>query len=174
MTRIRSARQAAAARQRKQRKSTALPVETPEAWPIGEEPKRAAPWPRTSTKASGSRGFYSNSARWRRESKGYLAEHPTCECEDPLCNQPTFFVDHIQPIRDPTNLADPMIWDRANWQALSKTCHFIKSRREQGEAGKLAPVKRQGPRIRGVDPETGMPLDPHHFWHDPEWNTRKK
>jgi hypothetical protein len=48
--------------------------------------------------------------------------------------------------------------------AISRTCHAIKTRRELGEAGKMAPVKRQGPRVRGCDVH-GYPLDPHHPWN---------
>jgi 5-methylcytosine-specific restriction endonuclease McrA len=107
---------------------------------------------RITRKASGRRGFYSNSARWRRESAAFKREHSVCEHQG--CTDPSAFTDHIRPIADPYNLADPLMWDRANWQALCDYHHRLKSRRELGETGRLAKVKRARGRQR-VDPVTG-------------------
>jgi hypothetical protein len=130
----------------------------------GSAPRK--PTARTTTKASGSRGFYSNSVRWRSYALAYLLEHPVCMCED-RCGQRSAFVDHIIPIKDPTDLADPMIWAPNNHQALSDRCHRIKSRIELGRAGKLAPVRRKSLRVKGCTPD-GMPNDKNHWW----WNEK--
>jgi hypothetical protein len=126
---------------------------------------------RATSKTSGSRGFYSNSRRWHQESAAFKRERPICEWHG--CNKPSAFTDHIQPIKDPYNLANPLIWDRTNWQALCDYHHRLKSRTEQGDRGVNSKVKRaRGPKVR-IDPKTGLPLPGEpHWWAEPEKNPK--
>lgn len=66
-------------------------------------------------------------ARWRLESKKFLALHPLCEeCLKEGKATPATVVDHIVP-----HQGDPkLFWDRSNWQALYKRCHDKKTRRD--------------------------------------------
>ncbi len=66
-------------------------------------------------------------ARWRLESKKFLALHPLCEeCLKEGKATPVTVVDHIVP-----HQGDPkLFWDRSNWQALYKRCHDKKTRRD--------------------------------------------
>jgi 5-methylcytosine-specific restriction endonuclease McrA len=105
-------------------------------------------------KASGARGPYSSS-RWRREAAAFLAQHTLCACG---CEERSSFVDHIIPVRDGGSF-----WDRSNWQAMARRCHFTKSRVEQGQRGDLPQVKHT--RVR-IDPATGLPIGPGHWWNE--------
>lgn len=58
---------------------------------------------------------------WRRLSKQVRCEEPNCR----QCGAPSFATDHIIAIAD-----DGPIWDRANLQALCRSCHMRKSERE--------------------------------------------
>ena len=66
-------------------------------------------------------------ARWRLESKKFLALHPLCEeCLKEGKATPVTVVDHIVPHQGHPKL----FWDRSNWQALYKRCHDKKTRRD--------------------------------------------
>ncbi len=66
--------------------------------------------------------------RWQKTSAGYLKSHPLCVCcEAKGIVTPATEVDHIIPIQ-----VDPMRkYDRANWQALCKSCHTAKTNQDR-------------------------------------------
>ena len=74
-------------------------------------------------------------ARWQKASAAFLRAHPLCQC--PECQEgklrvlPSQVTDHIVSHRGDMRL----FWDRANWQAMSKTCHDKKTAREDGGFG---------------------------------------
>ena len=68
------------------------------------------------------------SARWIRESRQYLVDHPLCDSAKhrdlpeymrPLARN----VDHI----DGLGLQGPRAWDQSNWQGLCISCHSAKT-----------------------------------------------
>ena len=79
-------------------------------------------------RAASKRGY---NARWEKESKRFLVEHPLCvRCmrKNPPRYVKATVVDHIIPHRgDPT-----LFWDESNWQPLCKKCHDQKTRNEEG------------------------------------------
>jgi len=66
--------------------------------------------------SSSSRGY---GRRWQKARKVFLAEHPTCQCDDAACNRPATEVHHVQAHRGDYD----RFWDQSNWQALTKECH---------------------------------------------------
>jgi 5-methylcytosine-specific restriction protein A len=100
-------------------------------------------------------GFSYDSARWRRLSRRYRAAHPACEhCEAAGRFSLTEHVDHIVPVAD-----GGAAWDEANFAALCRPCHSLKTADDK--------AKRKGGRIRlrkGCDAD-GWPLDPAHHWN---------
>jgi hypothetical protein len=113
------------------------------------------PRPRTSTKASGARGWY-DSPEWRQRSRDHLRLNPLCV----RCGEPAKLCDHITPVRP--NDRDGVLLGPI--QSQCRRCHFSKSRVEQGERGDKPKVRRQFVRI---DTATGLPLagEPH-WWSD--------
>jgi hypothetical protein len=84
--------------------------------------------------------------RWRRYRLAQLQRHPLCAmCERLGRLIPATVVDHIRRHR---GHADPLFWDRENFQSLCKPCH---------DAVKQA-LDRSG-RARGYDVR-GLPLYP--------------
>lgn len=68
-------------------------------------------------------------ARWQRDRKLFLLEHPLCaECERQHHVRLATVVDHIIPHRGDQAL----MWDRANWQSLCKPHHDEKTATEDG------------------------------------------
>ena len=66
-------------------------------------------------------GLY-RTARWRRERRAFLEEHPFCA----VCGGTSTLVDHIVP-----HHGDEIVfWDQRNWQALCASCHSAKTLRE--------------------------------------------
>lgn len=83
---------------------------------------RRPPPPRRS---AAERGYDRN---WRQRRLEYLAQHPLCcQCERAGRIEPATVVDHIRRHR---GQADPLFWDRTNWQSLCKRCHDRKTARE--------------------------------------------
>jgi len=62
-------------------------------------------------------------AEWETERRKYLSANPNCA----RCGQPANVVDHIQPHKGNQRL----FWNRANWQALCRTCHNSHKQREE-------------------------------------------
>ena len=66
--------------------------------------------------------------RWQQASKGFLREHPLCQC--PACQEgavrvrPATVVDHHIPHRGDY----ATFWDRSNWTAMAAECHNLKTR----------------------------------------------
>ena len=111
------------------------------------------PRQRTTRKRSGSRGWYA-SAEWRARSKAHLEANPLCV----VCGRKATISDHEPPVRPGDRegvLSGPI-------RSTCWPCHAQKSRREQGEAGKLSKVTRPS-YIKGAD-VTGHPVDPSHPW----------
>ena len=71
--------------------------------------------------------------RWNIAAKQYLREHPLCAIHLKRGHivQATV-VDHIKPHKGDMAL----FWDKANWQALCKECHDIKTAKEDGGFGR--------------------------------------
>ncbi|MBI4290329.1 MAG: HNH endonuclease [Betaproteobacteria bacterium] len=73
--------------------------------------------------------------RWKQASKGFLREHPLCQC--PECDEGRKRVrvatvtDHQIPHRGDLRL----FWDRTNWKAMAKECHDAKTAGEDGGFG---------------------------------------
>lgn len=72
-------------------------------------------------------------ARWKRERKEFLAEHPYCVASSAqagvACGRPSAVADHRIPHRGDEGL----FWDSDNWQALCGRCHNAKTGRETRE-----------------------------------------
>lgn len=61
---------------------------------------------------------------WTKARSFYLRNHPLCvRCEALGYTSPATVVDHITPHRGD----DTLFWQEANWQALCKRCHDIKT-----------------------------------------------
>lgn len=59
-----------------------------------------------------------NTARWRRERREHLSQHPLCvECQKDGRVTVATHVDHVIPHRG----SDALMWDRSNWQSLCIT-----------------------------------------------------
>lgn len=70
--------------------------------------------------------------QWHKASKAFLREHPLCKpCLDRDVVTPAYATDHIVPHRGDQTL----FWDKANWQPICKTCHAIKTAKEDGGFG---------------------------------------
>lgn len=78
---------------------------------------------------SAQRGY---DARWRRESKLFLNEHPLCaECLKGGNEVPAVLVDHTEPHK-----GDPKIfWDKSKWQGLCWCHHSVKTAQKDGGFG---------------------------------------
>jgi 5-methylcytosine-specific restriction protein A len=81
--------------------------------------------------------------KWQQASKGFLRQHPLCQCEEcqegKLRLREATVVDHIVPHRNDMSL----FWDRNNWQAMAKECHDRKTATQDGG-------------FRGADPRGGQ------------------
>jgi 5-methylcytosine-specific restriction enzyme A len=72
-------------------------------------------------------------ARWQKERRYYLREHPLCVlCEARGIIKPAKVVDHITPHKGDYEL----MWNQDNWQALCTACHNAKTAREDGGFGR--------------------------------------
>lgn len=95
-----------------------------------------------------------STARWARLRAAVLRARPLCEhCQRMGQIVVATQVDHVRAIKDG---GEP--WARGNLQALCATCHSRKTNAEDG--GCFHPA-----RDRRVDPSTGRPLDPRHWWN---------
>ena len=75
------------------------------------------------------------SARWDKASRNFLHFNPLCvKCNERGITTAAKEVDHILAHRGDTDL----FWDAGNWQALCKSCHSKKTRRESGAAYRTA------------------------------------
>lgn len=92
--------------------------------------------------------------RWRRLRLAVLRAEPLCaECLRQGRLVPATQVDHIVPIS-----RGGAVWDPDNLQPLCASCHSRKTDLQDG--GGWAPARN-----RSVDPATGRPLDPEHWWN---------
>ncbi len=72
--------------------------------------------------------------RWAHARRAYLMDPAHVLCAHCLALgdlTPATEVDHIQPHRGDRRL----FWDRANWQPLCKSCHSLKTARDDGGFG---------------------------------------
>jgi len=70
--------------------------------------------------------------RWRKARTLFLKRNPLCRvCAARGVDTAANVVDHIVPHKGDTRL----FWDRNNWQSLCKTCHDIKTAKEDGRWG---------------------------------------
>jgi 5-methylcytosine-specific restriction enzyme A len=81
--------------------------------------------------SSTDRGY---SAKWRRESKAFLAlpGNELCACG---CGRSATMVDHRVAHKGDMKL----FWDRSNWQPMFGRCNSRKAVREEGALGKAMP-----------------------------------
>lgn len=87
-------------------------------------PQRAVPPrpPAASRPTAAARGY---DRQWRKARLVWLAEHPLCEhCLAEERVTPATVVDHRI---DHQGQADPLFWDRTNWQSLCKSHHDRKT-----------------------------------------------
>ena len=97
--------------------------------------------------------------RWQQARLVYLRAHPLCTCHECVAGKRLRLanvVDHIVPHRGDTNL----FWDEANWQAMNKRCHDIKTAGEDGGFGNSKGKGSPGPAC-GAD---GIPTSRRHHW----------
>lgn len=106
--------------------------------------QRRAEVTRTSSSA---RGY---DYKWQQASKGYLAKHPLCECDDCKAGElrlaPSQVLDHKIPHKLDEALqsgnaeliarARELFWDRENWMAMNKICHDKKTATQDGGFGR--------------------------------------
>lgn len=88
---------------------------------------------------------------WRQLRALKLASNPLCEYCPPGVVTPATQVDHRLAIKKG---GDPWAW--ANLASTCAPCHTDKTNREDGG--------NRGQRRLGLDPRTGLPLDPRHWW----------
>ena len=93
--------------------------------------------------------------RWRRLRTRKLALNPWCEC--PECagsSNPRVatVVDHIEPVNQGGSM-----WAWSNLRSMSWSCHSRKTR--------VVDMNGAALKVRGVDPDTGLPLDSSHPWN---------
>jgi 5-methylcytosine-specific restriction protein A len=82
-----------------------------------------------SRKSSYERGY---TADWRKARLMFLKRSPLCvHCHERGEYTPATDVDHIIPHRGDRE----KFWDVSNWQPLCKSCHTIKSIKEDGRWG---------------------------------------
>lgn len=96
-----------------------------------------------------------NTARWQRLRERKLSRDPLCQCErcevldeNVLADE----VDHIKPIE---RGGEPFAWD--NLRSMAQAHHSAKTYHVDQRGKASVPIK-------GADPETGLPLDPNHWW----------
>lgn len=82
-----------------------------------------------------------HTSRWMRAARAFRRLHPLCARR---CGALSAVVDHIVPRSTARNAVElhHLTWDRANWQALCKPCHDLKTFGER--------VARQGPTLDGA------------------------
>jgi 5-methylcytosine-specific restriction protein A len=94
--------------------------------------------------------------QWRRFSRAYLREHPTCECDDhvrlPAWRRPrSQVVDHI----DGLGPLGPRGYDLTNLQALTRPCHARKTAMHDGGYGHRRTDADDPRRSHADDPARG-------------------
>lgn len=95
-----------------------------------------------------------NTARWRLLRAAVLRSEPLCrECRRAGRLVAATDVDHIKAIAD-----GGQPWDVSNLQPLCHACHSRKTNAEDGGGW-------QRTHDKAVDPLTGWPLDPKHWWN---------
>lgn len=90
--------------------------------------------------------------RWQRIRKAKLQQTPLCEYCPAGTTTPATEVDHRKAIID-----GGAPFDMDNLASSCKPCHSRKTAASK-EAGAARGVRH------GVDPATGLPLDPRHWW----------
>lgn len=91
--------------------------------------------------------------RWQKLRKAKLAADPWCQYCPPRTARPAGEVDHRKAI---SSGGDPWAW--GNLVSTCHSCHSSKTLHVDRLGKARAPVK-------GVDPSTGRPLDPAHWWN---------
>jgi len=101
--------------------------------------------------------------RWQRLRRAKLAQQPICQDCAPRLVIPATDVDHVVPISEGGEPFPPL-------DGLAAYCHSCHSRKTARgpEAGAV-----RGQR-HGVDPATGLPMDPGHWWTEPSSGQRSK
>lgn len=111
----------------------------------------AGAW-RADKRTANARGY---NYKWQQASKGYLAKHPLCECQDCQAGAKRVtmatVVNHRLPHRGNMSSTDPNgFWNRSNWESMSKTCH---DKRTQDE---LRPGWAPPPRLKLDQGDDGL------------------
>jgi 5-methylcytosine-specific restriction protein A len=92
------------------------------------EQTRATDRQRANDAARGSAASRGYDGKWARESRAYLAAHPTCVA----CGAPARCVDHIRAHKGDMKL----FWDRSNWQPMCIPCNSRKNIKFEGGFGR--------------------------------------
>lgn len=101
-----------------------------------------------------------NTETWKRIRKAKLQASPLCQpCLSMGRTRAANTVDHNTPVSDGGDPFPPP----EGLTSMCAPCHSRKTAQEDGK-GAAATKRRRG---RGVDPATGRPLDPEHWWNRP-------
>lgn len=96
-----------------------------------------------------------STARWQKLRRYKLSLNPLCEhCLLERRTTPAQHVDHIKAIKQ-----GGCPWDMDNLQSLCASCHTRKTVVVDIGGAERLPVK-------GIDPMTGKPLDPQHWFNE--------
>lgn len=99
-----------------------------------------------------------NTPEWRRLRATKLRVDPLCKpCQDVGRVTPATVVDHNVPVSKGGAPFPPL----TGLTSMCATCHSRKTAQED-RLGAASTKRRRG---RGVDPETGKPLDGGHWWN---------
>ena len=94
-----------------------------------------------------------STAHWQRLRLAKLAQDPLCEYCPPCTVTLAVEVDHRKAIN---NGGEPFEWDN-----LASTCHSCHS----SKTWHVDRLGKDSVPVKGVDPATGRPLDPEHWWN---------
>ncbi len=93
-----------------------------------------------------------STAAWQRLRVAKLASNPLCE----YCGGEVTMATEVDHKRAINSGGDPWAWD--NLASTCRRCHSAKTYHVDRRGKASVPVK-------GVDPATGRPLDPEHWWN---------
>ncbi|TAN52558.1 MAG: HNH endonuclease [Rhodospirillales bacterium] len=99
-----------------------------------------------------------NTSTWKALRASKLRDAPLCQpCQQVGRLVPASVVDHNTPVNKGGAPFPPL----DGLTSMCPACHSRKTAQEDG-LGRAATTRRRG---RGVDPETGKPIDKRHWWN---------
>ena len=100
-----------------------------------------------------SRDIYSL-RRWKRLRDAKLQADPWCQCDECRLTGRKIAADQVDHVRPINQGGQPWAWD--NLQSMYGPHHSRKTWHD---------MRGIEARVRGVDAETGRPIDPRHWWN---------